>query len=111
MGALAGKAAGVQINSSASGPGGGVKVVMRGAKSITQNNNALYVIDGIPMYNRASSGGDGAMATQPSSESIADINPDDIESINVLKGESATAIYGKRGENGVILITMKKAKE
>ncbi len=52
---------------------------MRGAKSITQNNNALYVIDGIPMYNRASSGGDGAMATQPSSESIADINPDDIE--------------------------------
>ena len=76
MGALAGKAAGVQINSSASGPGGGVKVVMRGAKSITQNNNALYVIDGIPMYNRASSGGDGAMVTQPSSESIADINPD-----------------------------------
>ena len=110
MGALAGKAAGVQINSSASGPGGGVKVVMRGAKSITQNNNALYVIDGIPMYNRASSGGDGAMATQPSSESIADINPDDIESMSLLTGPSAAALYGYEGANGVVLITTKKGR-
>ena len=108
MNALAGKAAGVQINSSASGPGGAVKVVMRGAKSITQNNNALYVIDGVPMYNPVTTGGDGSMAVQPGSEAVADINPDDIESISLLTGPSAAALYGYEGANGVVLITTKK---
>lgn len=119
MNALAGKAAGVQISSSASGPGGSVKVVMRGTKSITQNNNALYVIDGVPMYNPAVaggggslsvSGGDGSMAVQPGSEAIADINPDDIESISLLTGPSAAALYGYEGANGVVLITTKKGR-
>ena len=111
MNALAGKAAGVQINSSASGPGGAVKVVMRGAKSITQNNNALYVIDGIPMYNPASGSTDqGAMSSQPGSEAIADINPDDIESMSLLTGPSAAALYGYEGANGVVLITTKKGR-
>ncbi len=110
MNALAGKAAGVQINSSASGPGGAVKVVMRGAKSITQNNNALYVIDGVPMYNRPVSGGDGSYTTQPGSEAIADINPDDIESISLLTGPSAAALYGYEGANGVVLVTTKKGR-
>ena len=110
MNSLAGKAAGVQINSSASGPGGAVKVIMRGAKSLTQNNNALYVIDGVPMYNPATSGGDGSMAVQPGSEAVADINPDDIESISLLTGPSAAALYGYEGANGVVLITTKKGK-
>lgn len=111
MNALAGKAAGVQINTSASGPGGAVKVVMRGAKSISQSNNALYVIDGIPMYNQTSGSSDmGAMASQPGSESIADINPDDIESMSLLTGPSAAALYGYEGANGVVLITTKKGR-
>lgn len=110
MNSLAGKAAGVQINNSASGPGGAVKVVMRGAKSISQNNNALYVIDGVPMYNPAVSGGTGAMTDQPGSQASADINPDDIESISLLTGPSAAALYGYEGANGVVLITTKKGK-
>ena len=110
MNALAGKAAGVQINNSSSGPGGAVKVVMRGAKSIAQNNNALYVIDGVPMYNPATKGGDGAMTDQPGSQAAADINPDDIESISLLTGPSAAALYGYEGANGVVLITTKKGK-
>lgn len=110
MNALAGKAAGVQINSSASGPGGAVKVVMRGAKSIASNNNALYVIDGVPMYNPVTTGGDGSMAVQPGSEAVADINPDDIESISLLTGPSAAALYGYEGANGVVLITTKKGQ-
>lgn len=111
MNALAGKAAGVQINTSASGPGGAVKVVMRGAKSISQNNNALYVIDGIPMYNPSNNLDDqGIMSTQPGSEAIADINPDDIESMSLLTGPSAAALYGYEGANGVVLITTKKGR-
>lgn len=108
MNSLIGKVAGVNINTSASGPGGAVKVVMRGAKSISQSNNALYVIDGIPMYNNVSSGASGSMSTQPGSESIADINPDDIESMSLLTGPSAAALYGYEGANGVVLITTKK---
>ncbi len=110
MNALVGKAAGVQINNSASGPGGAVKVVMRGAKSISQNNNALYVIDGVPMYNPATKGGNGAMTDQPGTQASADINPEDIESISLLTGPSAAALYGYEGANGVVLITTKKGK-
>lgn len=112
MNALAGKAAGVTINASASGPGAAVKVVMRGAKSIAQGNNALYVIDGIPMYNSSPGNevSEGAMSTQPGSEAAADINPDDIESISLLTGPSAAALYGYEGANGVVLITTKKGR-
>ncbi|QQT27148.1 SusC/RagA family TonB-linked outer membrane protein [Sphingobacterium spiritivorum] len=105
---LVGKVAGAQINSSSAGPGGAVKVVMRGNKSISLNNNVLYVIDGVPMNNFISSGGDGQMTAQPGTESIADINPDDIENISVMTGPSAAALYGFEGANGVILITTKK---
>jgi len=107
---LAGKVAGVQINSSASGPGAATKVVMRGAKSISLNNNALYVIDGIPMNNYVTKSDDGPLSTQPGTESIADINPDDIESMSVLTGPSAAALYGYEGANGVVLITTKKGR-
>jgi len=112
MNSIAGKVAGVQINSSAAGPGSAVKVVMRGAKSISLTNNALYVIDGVPLNNYVGTGGgDGAMAIQPGTEGIADINPDDIESMSVLTGPSASALYGSEGANGVVLITTKKGKE
>ena len=110
MSSLAGKAAGVQINNSSSGPGSGVKVVMRGAKSISQNNNALYVIDGIPMYNVNTSSSGDSMNSRGSTESIADINPDDIESMSLLTGPSAAALYGYEGANGVVLITTKKGR-
>jgi TonB-linked SusC/RagA family outer membrane protein len=110
--ALAGKAAGITINSSAAGPGAAVKVIMRGAKSLSKNNNALYVVDGIPMYNSnyGNDTGDGHYSVQPGTEGAADINPDDIESISLLTGPSAAALYGYEGANGVVLITTKKGR-
>lgn len=106
---LSGKIAGVTINSSSVGVGGSSRVVMRGTKSLTGNNNALYVIDGIPMpdlsvdqpsgvYEGAGQSGDG----------LGSINPDDIESISVLSGPSAAALYGSSAANGVVMITTKK---
>ena len=92
LNSLSGKVAGRQINASAAGVGGSTRVVMRGVKSISGNNNALYVIDGIP-------------AEQ--ADMIA-INPDDIQSIDILKDASAAAIYGSRAANGVVLITTKR---
>lgn len=109
---LTGKVAGVQINRSASGVGGATKVVMRGSKSLTGNNNVLYVIDGIPLGNQADRGGDGTgFGGSASGEGIANFNPDDIESISVLSGPSAAALYGSSASQGVILITTKKGKE
>ena len=109
---LNGKVAGVVINSSSAGPGAAARVVMRGTKSIDKNNNALYVIDGIPMFNVSSGNQDGGtMATQPGSDGVADLNPEDIESISVLTGPSAAALYGYQAANGVILVTTKKGQE
>ncbi|MDR1681444.1 MAG: SusC/RagA family TonB-linked outer membrane protein [Prevotellaceae bacterium] len=108
---LAGKVAGVTINAGSSGAGGASKVVMRGSKSIAASNNALYVIDGIPVYNNMGEGNGsrenpyGAVGT---SEAIADINPEDIESLSVLTGAAAAALYGNQGANGAIVITTKK---
>lgn len=106
---LNGKVAGVNINSSSSGVGGASKVVMRGTKSIEQSSNALYVIDGIPMFNF---GGGGSMenGSQGVTESIADINLDDIESISVLTGAAAAALYGSNAANGAIVINTKRGK-
>lgn len=111
---LNGKVAGVTINSSSSGVGGGSRVVMRGAKSISGNNNALYVVDGIPMLDMSRA------ATQPSGvyegaaqtgDPLSAINPDDIENISVLSGPSAAALYGSAAANGVVMITTKKGAE
>lgn len=109
--ALQGKLAGVQINGNSGSMGGSSKVVIRGAKSITGNNNALFVVDGIFMGNNNPStsynqqiGGGGYDYGSP----IQDINPDDIEQISVLKGAAASALYGSRGSNGVVLVTTKK---
>ena len=108
MNSLVGKVAGVQINSGANGPGGGIRVVMRGEKSIEKGNNVLYVIDGIPMYNHNFGGDGGAYDVQTGSESIADINPEDIESLNMLTGPSAAALYGSDAANGVVIINTKR---
>ena len=106
---LAGKVAGVTINSSSSGLGGSTKVVMRGAKSISGNNNALYVIDGIPMpYLTSTQPGDLYTGQGQSGDGASNINPDDIESMSILTGPAAAALYGSEAANGVVLITTKK---
>lgn len=111
---LNGKVAGVTINSAASGVGGGARVVMRGAKSISGNNNALYVIDGIPLIDMS------AAATQPTGvyegaaqtgDPLSAINPEDIQEISVLSGPSAAALYGSAAANGVVMVTTKKGTE
>ncbi|WP_158991837.1 SusC/RagA family TonB-linked outer membrane protein [Mucilaginibacter sp. L196] len=108
---LSGKVAGLQISQN-NGLGASTNVVIRGYKSIFGNNQALFVIDGVPLGNEnvnsttQQGGGGGYDYGSPAS----DINPDDIESVTVLKGAGATALYGSRGANGVILITTKKAK-
>ncbi|MBP6065410.1 TonB-dependent receptor [Bacteroides sp.] len=107
--ALSGKVAGVTINSSSSGVGGASKVVMRGTKGIDQSSNALYVIDGVPMFNLAGEGGK-EFDSAGSTEAIADINPEDIESMSVLTGAAAAALYGSHAANGAIVITTKKGK-
>nr|WP_308662484.1 TonB-dependent receptor [uncultured Alistipes sp.] len=109
MNSLAGKVAGVTINTSSSGVGGASKVVMRGTKSILQSSNALYVIDGIPM-NNVGGGGGTEFDSRGTTEAIADLNPEDIESISVLTGASAAALYGSSAANGAIMITTKKGQ-
>lgn len=109
---LSGKVAGVSISRSASGVGGATRVIMRGAKSIEGDNNVLYVIDGMPIFNFNGGSDSGTLGEgRVSSEGIADFNPDDIESISVLAGPSAAALYGSSAANGAILITTKKGKE
>lgn len=110
---LAGKVAGVTINQSASGIGGSARVVMRGTKSLFGDNNALYVVDGIPLASMKSNQ-DANFYESPDggdSDGISSINPDDIETMSVLTGAAAAALYGTQGANGVILITTKKGTE
>ena len=112
MNALAGKVAGVQINASSAGIGGGTKVVMRGNKSISNNNNALYVIDGIPMPSLQTAQPDDFFSGMgQSGDGASMINPDDIESLSVLSGAAASALYGKDAQNGVVMITTKRGSK
>lgn len=120
---MLGRAAGVQISQSSSEPGGGLSVRIRGASSINASNEPLYVIDGFPIDNSSNLASNG-IGTDPNSAGggfslganfspknpLNSINPSDIESIEILKDASATAIYGSRGANGVVLITTKKGK-
>lgn len=110
MNSLAGKVAGVQISSGATGAGGAARVVMRGMKSLTKDNNALYVIDGVPIFNTGSSGGEGQYGDMGGSDAVADLNPDDIASVSMMTGPSAAALYGSAAANGVVLITTKKGQ-
>ncbi len=111
MNSLAGKVAGVNINASSAGVGGATRVVMRGPKSINQSNQALYVVDGVPINNRNNGETGSIYSTQPGSEGIADINSEDIESISVLSGPAAAALYGSAAAQGVIMITTKKGSK
>jgi TonB-dependent SusC/RagA subfamily outer membrane receptor len=110
--ALSGKVAGVDVKAN-NNMGGSTNVVIRGYKSITGNNQALFVIDGVPVSNANNNsvlqrnGGTGV----DYGNAAADINPDNIASLNVLKGAAATALYGSRAANGVIMITTKKGKK
>ena len=114
--ALAGKTAGVQITKSSSGLGGSAKVSIRGSRSISGNNQPLYVIDGVPMLNSSNEqastaiGGTADAGNRDGGDGISNLNPDDIESMSILKGASAAALYGSQAANGVILITTKKGK-
>lgn len=109
--AFSGKIAGVNVTGMSSGPGGSSRVIIRGNGSLSGNNQPLYVINGMPMNNTARSQAQGEGATiLDRGDGIAAINPDDIETINVLKGGPAAALYGSQASNGVILITTKSGK-
>jgi len=107
---LTGKVAGVQVSLPASGVGGSSKVTIRGFSSLTGENQPLYVVDGIPLDNTKYGEGQVFTNGRDFGDGIGNINPQDIESLNVLKGPNATALYGSRGSNGVILITTKSGK-
>jgi len=110
--ALSGKVSGLEIRQ-ANTLGGSTNVVLRGYKSLTGNNQALFVIDGTP-FDNSNTTNTGAAASRGGYDygsAAADINPDDIESINILKGAAATALYGSRAANGVVLITTKKGRK
>lgn len=107
MDAMSGQASGLEIKKSASGAGGSTRVVLRGHKSLNGTSEPLYVIDGIPMMN-IKRGQPGMWGGADGGDGLSQINPDDIESINVLKGLNASILYGSQGANGVVLITTKK---
>lgn len=110
MNSLAGKASGVVITKGNAGPGASTRVLLRGNKSITGNNQPLYVIDGIPMNNSANGSGNSLFSAQDFGDAISNLNQEDIENIEILKGASAAALYGSQAANGVILVTTKKGR-
>jgi len=105
---LAGKVAGLTITSTNAGSGSSSRIVLRGNNSFLGDNNALIVVDGVPIENSTTNDATNTWGGRDYGNGISDINPDDIESVSVLKGASASALYGSRASNGVILITTKK---
>ena len=116
LNALDGKVAGLTMSGAGSGPIGSLRVTLRGDQSLNYGSNeALFVIDGIPVYSGTSESGSGSSYSNPDApvdfgNGASDINPDDIESVSVLKGPAATALYGSRAANGAIVITTKKGR-
>jgi len=113
MNSVNGKVAGVTISPSASGVGGSSKVILRGNRSATGNNQPLYVIDGVPISNSSNANAQPNSTyggTPDGGDGISNLNPEDIESLTILKGASAAALYGSQAANGVIVITTKKGK-
>jgi len=110
---IQGRAAGVQITQASGEPGAGVNIRIRGTSSVRSGNNPLFVVDGVPLAGDNISGGgaDTGFGTSSARNPLNFLNPNDIESIDILKDASATAIYGSRGANGVVLITTKKGKD
>lgn len=113
--ALSGKIAGVDVSIPATGAGGSTRVIIRGISSIGENNQPLYIVDGVPIDNTGLSNDSSATSKwfdgRDSGDGISSINPNDIESLTVLKGAAAAALYGSRALNGVILITTKKGSK
>ncbi|CAH0317881.1 TonB-dependent receptor SusC [Pedobacter sp. Bi27] len=110
---LNGKVAGMTISPSSSGVGGSAKVILRGSRSVSGNNQPLYVIDGVPISNNGNANAQQNSVFgggQDGGDGISNLNPDDIESLTVLEGASAAALYGSQAQNGVILITTKQGK-
>lgn len=113
LNSLTGQVAGLSIDRSNSGPNGTMRVTIRGESTADlENNTALFVVDGVPMYNTktASDTGDGSSYAIDYGDGTADIDPDNIESVTVLKGAAATALYGSQAANGAIIITTKTAE-
>ena len=111
LSSLSGKISGAVISTAATGPGAAARVVLRGNRSISGNNTALIVIDGVPYDNTSYRQATGTNYNYGGSDGAVNINPDDVASINVLKGPSAAALYGSRAANGAIIITTKQGKE
>jgi TonB-linked SusC/RagA family outer membrane protein len=108
--ALQGKVAGVDITSSSGMPGASSKITIRGARSFTGNNTPLYIVDGLPIASTADIGTGNSVTGSDYSTRSVDLDPNDIESINILKGQAASVLYGMRASNGVIIITTKTGK-
>ena len=106
---ISGKAAGVEIRKSSSGPGGSTKIQIRGSKSLSGDSSPLFVIDGIPMVNNRGSQ-PGVWDGVDQGDGLSQLNPDDIESMSILKGANAAILYGSQGANGVVVITTKSGK-
>ncbi|MDR0506359.1 MAG: SusC/RagA family TonB-linked outer membrane protein [Dysgonamonadaceae bacterium] len=107
MSGLAGKIAGVQINTTSSDPGASTSIIIRGISSLYNTNEPMYVVDGVPIQNRAATSTDHLNYSYDFGNGANAINPEDIENISILKGAAATALYGSRAANGVILVTTK----
>lgn len=110
LNSLSGRAAGVEVQKSSSGAGGSTRIVLRGDQSLSGNSEPLFVIDGIPMANNRG-GQPGMWGGFDGGDGISQLNPDDIESISILRGANAASLYGSQGANGVILITTKSGSE
>lgn len=108
--AISGKAAGVEIRKSSSGPGGSTKIQIRGSKSLSGDSSPLFVIDGIPMVNNRGNQ-PGLWNGVDQGDGLSQLNPDDIESMSILRGANAAILYGSQGANGVVIITTKSGKE
>lgn len=111
LNSLAGKVAGVNISTSANAPGSSSRIVLRGGSSISGNNQALMVVDGVPIDNSSIIGGGDSRSTVDFGNRGNDLNPEDIESVTVLKGPAAAALYGSRASNGALIITTKSGKK
>lgn len=107
---LAGRVAGLNVKGTSGGPGGTAKILLRGMPSMNSGGSPLFVINGVPIDN-TQRGSSGEWGGADNGDGIGNLNPDDIESMTVLKGQSASALYGARASNGVILITTKTAKK
>ena len=106
---MQGKVAGVNIQQNDGAPGGGISIVVRGANSFSTSSQPLFIVDGVP-FDTGSTPGNSATGTEQEANPLSFINPHDIENIEILKDASATAIYGSRGANGVVIITTKRGK-